>query len=414
MADPSSSVVRHLTTAQALYIGGTTVDLTLTAIVGAKLAPVMALATIPFTTIYITAALSTFFISRAISRFGYRTTFIGISCVAAVSGCVSAAAIQIDSFWLFCVGTGLIGIYGAGCGYYRYLAADSTPQARARAVTTVLAGGLVAAIVGPFIATGVSDLTPTPYVASYLLVAVLGTAAALWNSRLVIPEATLGAKPEDEEGSSASSPRPLAELWRQPSLLLGVVCAVLAVVTMLAMMTAGPIMGMGVGHTPTDAALAIQLHLVGMYAPGFIVARLIARVGERLMALAGVALIIVAGIASAGSTGLPAFLLAMFAIGVGWNLAYSSGSALISASYRPAERGRVQPVAEVLIILAQISGALSAAAFTSPAGWHALGWGCLALAATVGAVLGLSHLRRPAVEVGAVGAGAAEAGAEVP
>jgi MFS family permease len=153
-----------------------------------------------------------------------------------------------------------------------------------------------------------------------------------------------------DEDSAVVEPRTRAVLWRQPTLLLGVACAVLAAGTMLAMMTAGPIMGMTVGHSPAEAALAIQLHLVGMYAPGFLVARLIARLGERLIALGGAALIVIAGIASAGSTALPAYLLAMFAIGVGWNLAYSSGSALISASYRPAERGRVQPIAEVLII----------------------------------------------------------------
>jgi MFS family permease len=395
MAHPVSPVVRHLTAAQALYIGGTTVDLTLTGIVGARLAPTSALATLPFTIIYVTAGISTFFISRAIGRFGHRAVFTGFSCVAAVSGGVSAAAIQLGLFWLFCVGTGLIGIYGAGAGYYRYLAAESMPQARARAVTTVLAGGLIAALVGPFLATALSNVTPTPYVASYLLVAVLGTAAALWNRRLVVPAAASHPTPEEAD-SAAAQPRSLAVLWRQPTLLLGVACAVLAAGTMLAMMTAGPIMGMTVGHTSTEAALAIQLHLVGMYAPGFLVARLIARAGERLIALAGAALIVVAGIASAGSTALPAYLIAMCAVGVGWNLAYSSGSALISASYRPAERGRVQPVAEVLIISAQITGSLSAAAFTSPAGWHALGWGCLALAATVAVVLAVGQVRRSA------------------
>ncbi len=391
MADTMPPVLRHLSAAQALYVGGTTVDLTLTGIVGSKLAPTMALATIPFTLIYIAAAFSTFFISRAISRFGYRAAFTGFSCIAAVSGCVSAAAIQLDMFWLFCVGTALIGVYGAGCGYYRYLAADSMPQARGRAVTTVLAAGLVAALVGPFIATALTNVTSTPYVASYLLVGVLGAAAALWNRRLVVP-APAADTTSEQEGDEAP-PRPPAVLWRQPTLLLGVACAVLAASTMLAMMTAGPIMGMNVGHTPTEAALAIQLHLVGMYAPGFVIARLIARVGERQMALAGAAVIILAGLACAGSTGLPAFLFAMFAIGIGWNMAYSSGSALISASYRPAERGRVQPVAEALIITSQVTGALSAAAFTSAAGWHALGLGCVGLAAVVAVVLGLSRLR---------------------
>ncbi len=107
-----------------------------------------------------------------------------------VSGCVSAVAIQFGLFWLFSLGTALIGVYGAGAGYYRYLAAESMPQARARAVTTVLAGGLVAAIIGPFLATALRDATPTPYVASYLLVAALGTAAFLWNRWLVVPTAT--------------------------------------------------------------------------------------------------------------------------------------------------------------------------------------------------------------------------------
>ena len=192
--------------------------------------------------------------------------------------------------------------------------------------------------------------------------------------------------------------RTFAVLWRQPTLLLGVASAVLAAGTMLAMMTAGPIMGMTVGHTAAEAALAIQQHLVGMYAPGFLVARLMAQVGERRIALAGAALMVIAGIAAADSTALPAYLIAMFVVGVGWNLAYSGGSALITASYRPAERGRVQPVAEVLIISAQVAGSLSAAAFTSPSGWHVLGWGCLALAAMVSVVLAFTQVRRSAGE----------------
>ena len=390
MARNTSPVVRHLTVAQGLATAGASVDLTLTGIVGARIAPTPALATLPFSVIFLAAGLSTFVVSRAIGRFGYRPVFIGIAIFAAVSGCVSAAAIQFGEFWLFCAGTSLIGVYSAGTGYYRYLAAESMPAERPRAVATVLAGGLVAAVAGPFAATALRDATPTPYVASYLLVAALGTTAAVWNSRLTL----LPVPASSPVGTAAEAPRGLTELWRQPGLLLGVASAVLAAVTMMSMMTAGPIMGMTVGRTSAEAAFAIQLHMIGMYAPGFFVARVMARVGEQRIAMTGAVIIVVAGFAAAASDALPVYLLAMFAIGLGWNLAYGGGSALIAGSYRVSERGRVQPVAEILIIAAQVAGSLSASAYTTAGGWRVLGWGCVALGCAVAASLGLSQFRR--------------------
>lgn len=386
----TSPVVRHLTVAQGLSIAGASVDLTLTGIVGARIAPTPELATLPYSVIFLAAGLGTFLVSRAIGRFGYRRVFIVVAIAAAVSGCLSAVAIQLGSFWLFCAGTSLIGVYQAGTGYYRYLAAESMPGERPRAVATVLAGGLVAAVVGPFAATGLRDATPTPYVASYLLVAALGTIAAAWNSRLALPAAP--ARPRAE--TAAEAPRSITELWRQPALLLGVASAVLAAGTMMSMMTAGPIMGMTVGRTPAEAAFAVQLHLIGMYAPGFFVARVMARAGGRRIALTGAMVIVVAGFAAAASDALPVYLLAMFATGLGWNLAYGGGSALIAASYQATERGRVQPVAEVLIMGVQVAGALTATAYTTAAGWRILGWGCIALGCAVAASLGFSQLRR--------------------
>jgi MFS family permease len=402
-------VVRHLAVAQAFYVAGSSVDLTLTGIVGARIAPTPALATLPFSVIFLAAGLSTFGVSRAIGRFGYRRTFTVIAAVAAVSGCVSAAAVQAGSFWLFCAGTAMIGVYQAGGGYYRYLAADSVPQTRPRAVATVLAGGLAAAIAGPFAATALKDATPVPYAASYLLVAALGASAAVWNSRLRV-HGSLGGQADDAAptASSVEGPRGLAGLWRQPGLLLGVAAAVLASGTMLSMMTAGPVMqmpapvmGMGAGHPASTGGLAawlhldlpIQLHMIGMYAPGFFVARAMARAGERRIALAGALVIVTAGASAAISTALPAYLISMGAIGVGWNLAYSGGSALIASSYTPAERGRVQPVAETVIIAAQVAGSLGAAAFTTAAGWRVLGWGCAAAALAVASFLTASRLR---------------------
>ena len=161
----ATRVVRHLAVAQGFFVAGSSVDLTLTGIVGSTVAPRPALATLPFSLLFVTAGLATFVVSRCIGRFRHRATFVVAGLVAALGGTVSAVAVQRGSFGLFCVGTAVVGASNAGAGYYRYLAADINPDARARSVSTVLAGGLVAAVAGPFMATGVRDVTSTPYVA---------------------------------------------------------------------------------------------------------------------------------------------------------------------------------------------------------------------------------------------------------
>ena len=386
---PAARVVRHLAVAQAFSVASSSVDLTLTGIVGSRVAPDPALATLPFSLLFVAAGLTTFVVSRSIGRFGHRRTFVVAGLTAAVGGSVSALGVARGSFGLFCLGTAVVGASNASTGYYRYLAADTNPTARARAVSAVLAGGLVAALAGPFVATAMRDVTATPFVASYVLVAVLGLGSALWNSRLRLPAPS--ARTADDPDVVAQ--RPSAVLWRQPVLLLGVAAAVVAALTMLALMTAGPILGLAAGRTPGQAALAVQLHLVGMFAPGFVVARVVGRLGERRVAALGCGVILLAGLAAAGGAALPLYLAAMFGVGVGWNLAYSGGSAMIASSYRPAERGRVQPVAEVLVIAAQVGGSFAAAGFTTEASWRALGWATAVVAVVVGCLLLASRTR---------------------
>ncbi|MGA0567927.1 MFS transporter [Rathayibacter sp. KR2-224] len=404
-ASPHLRVARRLAPAQALYIFGSSVDLTLTGIVGVRLAPVPALATLPFSLIPIAAVASTFVVSRFIGRVGYRATFTGVAAVAAVAGLVSALAVQLDQFWLFCIGTGLIGVYSAGAGYYRYAAADAAGTQRARAVTTVLAGGLIAALLGPFLATWVGGLLPVTFVASYLLVALFGVLAVAWNA--LLPRELAGGRDEQRRrggaaesatgvgaGEEQASARPRRMLWRQPVLLAGVAATSFAAFSMTSMMAAGPIAGMAMGHSEADAALAVQLHMIGMFAPGFVIARMIGRFGERSITVAGAMIVILAGAAAACSTAEWAFLTAMLAIGVGWNLAYSGGSAMIAGSYAGAERGRVQPIAEVITNGFQVVGSLSAGVLATVPGWRMLGIGLIVLSVVVG--IGVSAVRRAA------------------
>ena len=233
-------------------------------------------------------------------------------------------------------------------------------------------------------------LTATPYVGSYLLVTVLGIGAAGWNSRL--PTAAKAADP-DVGTDDTARPRPARALWRQPRLWIGLVGAMVAMSTMSAMMTAGPILGEHVGHSAVVTAFAVQLHMIGMYAPGFLVARVIGRIGETRVVLAGAVLIAAAGIAAAIGTNLGLFLTAMFLVGVGWNLAYGGGSALITTAYHPNEPTRVQGIAEPIIVAAQVAGAFSATMFTTANGWLTLGYLSLGLGATVALTSALGNHR---------------------
>lgn len=388
MGARSLSLVRRLTVAQALFVAGTTVDLTLTGIVGARLAPSPGLATLPYASIFLAAGISTTVISRALGRFQARHVLTVTALFAAVSGVVSAIGVQTSSFWLFFAGTALVGVYTAGAGYYRYLAAESVPDERAGAVSLVLSGGLAAAIIGPFLATALRDVTGTPFVGSYLLVAVLGTIATIWNARLL---RSTGATQNDGGNAAYAVPRPMRQLWAQPQLWVGLIGAMVAMYAMASMMTAGPIMGETVGHTAFVTALAVQLHMIGMYAPGFLVVRIIGRIGETRIVFLGALLILSAGIIALSGTGLALFCLAMLLIGVGWNLAYTGGSALITTAYCPNERARVQAIGEPIIVTAQVAGAFSATLFTTTHGWHLLGW--------IGITLGL--LAALASDVGA-------------
>ncbi|MBS1905708.1 MAG: MFS transporter [Actinobacteria bacterium] len=316
------------------------------------------------------ALASTFVVSRTISRLGYRKTFVLFSGAAVASGLISALAVQWGSFWLLCAGTFLVGLYSAATGYYRYAAADTADGARAAAVTTVLAGGLAAALIGPFLATWTANLLPVTYVASYLLVAIFGAIAALWNAMLPAELGRVGDVPVVSSGG-----RSRRTLWRQPLLLAGVSTTAFSAVAMNAMMTAGPIAGMAMGHSESTAAFAVQLHMVGMFAPGFVVARIIDRIGDRAITFIGIALILVAGVVAAFSTAEWAFLTAMLTMGLGWNLTYSGGSAMIAGTYHAEERGRVQPIAEAITGTFQVIGSLSAGAMASVSGWQLLGLG---------------------------------------
>lgn len=374
----ASAVRRNLlvlAVAQALFQCGLSVDLTLTGLVGFHLAPQPALATLPFACITVGAFAATAPASWLIARYGHRLGFAVGAASAVVGGALSAVAIVQHTYWLFCVGTAGVGIYQAFANYYRYAAADrAAPEQRGRAIATVLAGGVVAALFGPFLATAAKDTLSVEFAGSYLLVSVL---AALSGLVLVLlrpapkprPSPLTASMDQPAQPAGSRPSRSVRQLLALPELRTGVAATAIGYLTMMLVMTAAPIAAVHHHHTIEQGALIVQWHMVGMYAPALFAGWSIQRLGAPRLLLGGIALTAAGALACVLGTGQPHFLTGLLLVGVGWSLMYVSGTTLVAGAYQPRERARAQATAEALTMTGSATGSLSAGLLLQELGW---------------------------------------------
>jgi len=374
MTSPSRGLrnARILAICQGLYIAAISIDLTLTALTGQMLAPHPALATLPFALITVAGAAVTWYASLLMQRIGRRAGFMLGSLAGAVGGLISVAAVFASDFWFFCLGTALVGVFQAFAQYYRLAAADAVPaEAKSRAISVVLTGGVIAAIAGPALASWAKDLFPAAiFSGAYLMVALLGAASALL---LVAYRDQDGDGGRPAEAQTAGLPaRPLAVVMRQPIFVAALANNVVGSVSMMFVMTAAPLAAVACRHSIADGASIMQWHLIGMYAPAFFAGALINRLGlPRVLGL-GMALNAACSLIAMQSSSLAAFHAALFCLGVGWNFMFVGGTTLLAQSYRPAERARVQGAAEMLRYATTALATLAAGPALARMGWEIL------------------------------------------
>jgi len=397
MASSRMTRPRVLAVCSALFSCAISVDLTLTGPVGYTLAIDKALATLPFALITVATAVFSILASFVIERWGQRAGFIigGLTCIA--GGVVSAWAIAHHDFLVFCAGTALVGVFQAFAAFYRLAAADAVPAAQQpRAIATVLTGGVVAAVCGPAIAAGSRDmLTAYPFAGAYLVVALFGLLTVLVLA-FVYRDAPRSAPLA--QGAADLPARPLAETLRQPIFRAALANSAIGNATMMFMMTATPIAAVACSHSIDQGAQIIEWHLVGMFAPSFFSGWLIQRFGLGRMSAVGIAMGALAAITALASGSLTAFYLALLLLGVGWNFMFVSGSAMLVASYRPAERARTQAVCQFATAFVSALAGLAAGQVMDRWGWHAVSLATLpALALALLITLGWwRHARRAA------------------
>lgn len=400
--------VALLSLCQALAMTSMTVLFTVAALVGNALVEDDSLATLPLAVMQVAVMLATIpasiLMQRRGRRFGFATgTLIGIAGIG-----LAVAAVLIRSFPLFCAGTILMGVFSGFSGFYRFAAAEAASSSfRAQAISLVVAGGVIAAVLGPNLASLAKDAIAQAEFSGSLL-SIVGLQILilllLMGLRLPAPKqlAMQEGIPADRRqpiaaGRSPSKPegRSLSQILRQPVFIVAALGSSVGYGVMALLMTATPLAMTATHHPFHSAAFVIQWHVLGMFAPSFFTGFLIARFGILNIILAGVALNLASvAIALSGVT-LPHFLIALTVLGLGWNFMFVGSTTLLTETYTPAEKAKTQAAHDFLMF-----GAVAGFTFLSGHLLNGFGWAVVNYAAlplllvTLGAVLWLKSRER--------------------
>jgi MFS family permease len=348
---------------QALMMTGTSLTMTVSALVGHQLADDKSLATLPLALQFFATMLATIPASMLMKRIGRRAGFsIGVT-IGMVGAATATWGIVTNAFWLFALGGIPLGIFNGFGQFYRFAAADNAPaDFRARAISWVLAGGVVAAIAGPELARWSKDwLAPVFFAGSFASILVLQLAALALLQFLRIP------RPDHAE--RAAPGRAMTEIARDPAFIVAVLGGMIGYASMTFTMTATPLAMAGCGLPFGATKLVMQIHVLGMFVPSFFTGDLIRRFGVLEIMLAGVLLLAACSAISAAGISELHFQAALLLLGVGWNFLYVGASTLLTEIARPAERNKVQAANDFLVF-----GLVSLAAYTSGALHEWMGW----------------------------------------
>ncbi|MBI3436423.1 MAG: MFS transporter [Proteobacteria bacterium] len=349
---------------QALAGANNTVIVGTAGIVGSVLAGDKSLATLPISTFVVGVWVATLPIGVLAKRFGRLVAFEAGAFCGMIAGLLCALAVLKGSFVLLCAGSTFGGFYAAGHQSYRFAAADTaSPAFKPRAISWVLAGGVLAGVFGPQLVILTKDMwQPYMFAASYLAQAVVALVAAVVLTLVKFPRPPAVREPLPRG-------RALTIILRQPKFLVAIVCGIASYSMMNFVMTSAPVAMVACNHSITDATLGLQWHVMAMYAPSFFTGSLIARYGT--FRIVGLGLSIIGASAVVGLSGLTIwhFWSALVLLGIGWNFSFVGATAMVTDCHLPEERNKVQSVNDFFIFGAMAVGSFSSGQLLARYGW---------------------------------------------
>lgn len=328
------------------------------------------LATAPLTGFNVGVALGAIVVAAASRFLGRRESFMVGALMGAIGGAVAALALFRSEFWLFAFGLMLIGLSGGFTQKIRFAAADASPSFyKGKAISWILAGGIISAIVGPQLAIWLKDwMEPVTFAGAFMGLVPLMLLAIVVLSFLRLPDTsskTAGSEPA----------RPLREIVMTQRFVTGMICGISSYALMTFMMTGAPLaMVVGCGFSSDLATLGIQWHVIAMFAPSFFTGMLITRFGTEKVVAAGLLILMSCAIVAHMGVELWNFWLALVLLGTGWNFGFIGATAIVASSYRPHEADKVQGFHDIILF-----GTVALSSFSSGKVFSAFGWSVMNL-----------------------------------
>ena len=347
------------------------------------------MATLPVMGYVVGGALSTGLVAKSQAKWGRRVSFQLGLLVGLLSAILCAYAAHTHNFELLVLATVVAGYYSANGQLYRFAAAELAEASfREKAVSWVMAGGLIGAIVGPNLASQSKGWFETPFMGAYVALTAVAVLGMVLMHFVKFP-------PVVEKVKGSSEGRPLSEIMKQPVFIVAAAAAALSYGVMNLLMAATPLAMQVCGYPFSDAALVLEWHVIGMFAPGFFTGHLIKKFGVLQIMGVGVLLNFVCiGIALSG-TELHQFVLALFVLGVGWNFVFTGSTTLAMTAWRPEEKDRGQAAINFCVFATMAFTSFASGALVTTQGWTWLNYGSVVpVALTALALMWLVWIRK--------------------
>ncbi len=332
-------------------------------------------ATLPISMIVFGSMTTAPWLSPLMQRRGRRFGFFLGATMGAVGAAVAALGLYLGSFAILLAGSYLTGIYMSAQGFYRFAATDTASDAfRPKAISYVMAGGLLSAVLGPQLNKLVQDASAVAFLGSYVAVIGLNLVGMLLFFGLDLPKGTRGTVPV----ANPPHVRSRRDLLRDPRILVAVICAMVAYALMNLVMTSTPLAVVGVGFTKDNANDIVSAHVLAMYIPSFFTGHLIARFGAAKIMGLGLFILAGAGVVGLADIALTHFFGALILLGIGWNFGFIGATTMLAGAHAPHERGAVQGMNDFmvfgLVTIASLSsgGLMNCSGGTPVEGWHAV------------------------------------------
>ena len=379
-----------LTFCQGLFLTNNVTFMAINGLVGLSLAPRPWMATLPLMGYVAGGALCANLVAKHQRRWGRKRAFQAGLIVAMMASALCAFAASTHQFWLLVAATLLAGYYNANAGLYRFAATELVePAFKERAISWVLAGGILGAVAGPNLASATRDALPVPFAGAYAALVGVALLALLTLSFITFPPLPLP--------NAARPGRPLRELARQPVFVVAIIACALGYGVMNLLMASTPIAMAICSHPFRSTALVLEWHVLGMFVPSFFTGSLIRRFGSLPVMAVGVVLNLVCIAIALSGVELMQFLIALVALGVGWNFLYIGGTTLFTEAYRPEEKTTAQAAMDTVVFSTMTVTSFSSGALVTTSGWTLLNIGSIVpVVLTASALLWLASQRRGA------------------